>query len=67
MHYSTTLLGSSLVFLAALAPQVRGHSWVEQLLVIGSDNYYIGEPGYPRGYGQLVSSYSCLGALLTYG
>lgn len=65
MHHSTPLLSFSLAFLAALAPQVRGHSWVEQLMVIGPDNYYVGESGYPRGYGQPVPLYSCYEALLT--
>ena len=33
---------------AALEPHVYGHSWVEQLMVIGQDGSFVGEPGYPR-------------------
>ncbi|KAI9784199.1 MAG: hypothetical protein M1816_001021 [Peltula sp. TS41687] len=38
-----------LIALAALLPGAHGHSWVEQLMVIGPDGTFVGEPGYPRG------------------
>lgn len=37
------------IALAALLPGAHGHSWVEQLMVIGPDGTFVGEPGYPRG------------------
>ena len=37
-----------LAFLAAWDVRVDAHSWVEQLMVIGPDGTFVGEPGYPR-------------------
>lgn len=35
--------------LAALE-NVKAHTWIEQMQVIGTNGSYIGDPGYPRGY-----------------
>ncbi len=42
------LVFSFLAILAVLEPTVLGHSWVEQLMVIGQDGFFTGAPGYPR-------------------
>ncbi len=54
MHHAASLFGLSLALVVSLVPQTRGHSWVERLMRIGADDFYIGQPGYPRGNGQLV-------------
>ena len=38
----------ALALLAAWNVRVEAHSWVEQLMVIGPDGTFVGEPGYPR-------------------
>ncbi|MCJ1479199.1 hypothetical protein MMC13_007883 [Lambiella insularis] len=42
----------ALAALASLSGIAKAHSWVEQLLVVGSNGTFTGDPGYIRGYVQ---------------
>ncbi|KAI9823257.1 MAG: hypothetical protein M1826_000200 [Phylliscum demangeonii] len=48
MHSSLLSLRSLAISFIVLS-LVQGHSWVEELVVIGPDGVFIGEPGYARG------------------
>ncbi|KAI9885580.1 MAG: 3-hydroxy-3-methylglutaryl-coenzyme A (HMG-CoA) reductase isozyme [Watsoniomyces obsoletus] len=48
MQSFNVLVFSLLALLAVFDSTVLGHSWVEQLMVIGEDGFFTGAPGYPR-------------------
>lgn len=43
------IIRTTAALLTLCSALVRAHSWVEQLMVIGPDGTFVGQPGYPRG------------------
>ncbi|KAK3726099.1 hypothetical protein LTR37_000247 [Vermiconidia calcicola] len=41
---------TALVLIASIATPIKGHSWIEEYQVIGSNGNYVGPQGYSRGY-----------------
>lgn len=51
MHFSYYMF-------VCLVPFVVAHSWAERAMVVDKNGYFIGEAGFPRGFGEcsLISS-----------
>ncbi|KAE8451096.1 hypothetical protein EG329_004768 [Mollisiaceae sp. DMI_Dod_QoI] len=41
----------SVVALWVLSSSVEAHTWLENIMLVGSNGSFVGNPGYPRGYG----------------